>query len=154
MVAVADAVAVDAYFHRYRQTIAIGDSGDVTADLAAEMRELITTFSTPAGAVMAQLISQAQLDAELAATLRQRWVQPRRAVTEAVLRRGIARGQVRPDCDLAAVMDALYGPLYYRLTVRHEPLEPELADTLVRVVLDGIRPPARPGGPPPSGGTA
>ena len=38
------------------------------------------------------------------------------------------------------VLDQLYAPLYYRLTMQHEPLGPALADALVRTLLDGIRP--------------
>jgi AcrR family transcriptional regulator len=134
------AVAVDAYFHRYRQTIRFEDTGDTAADIAAQMRELIQTFRGQAGAVMAQLIGQSQDDPDLAATLRERWLHPRREAAGAVLLRGIERGQIRADVDLAALLDLLYAPLYYRLTLGHEPLDPELADTLVGVVLDGVRP--------------
>ena len=40
---------------------------------------------------------------------------------------------------MATVMDQLYGPVYYRLTMGHEALTPVLADTLVTSLLDGIR---------------
>ena len=38
-------------------------------------------------------------------------------------------------------MDQLFAPLYYRITMQHEPLTADLADALVRTVLDGIRTP-------------
>src|ERR1700686_3400026 len=50
------AVAVDAYFHRYRQTIDFEDTGDVARDLAAQIRSTIDAFRSRAGAVMAELI--------------------------------------------------------------------------------------------------
>ncbi len=37
-------------------------------------------------------------------------------------------------------MDQLYAPIYFRLTMRHLPLDPRLPETLVRNVLDGVRP--------------
>jgi AcrR family transcriptional regulator len=133
------AVAVDAYFHRYRQTIDYEDTGDVARDLAAPMRSVIDAFRGRAGAVMAELIGQAQSDANLAGVLRTRWLAPRRAATMAVLQRAIDRGQLRPDIDIPAVMDQLYAPLYFRLTMQHEPLEDALAETLVTTVLNGVR---------------
>jgi hypothetical protein len=35
-------------------------------------------------------------------------------------------------------MDQLYGPLYFRLVARHEPLTVEFADELVRNTLEGV----------------
>ena len=36
------------------------------------------------------------------------------------------------------VLDQLYGPIYYRLLLRHEPLDAGLADVLVSTTLEGI----------------
>ncbi len=133
-------VAVDAYFHRFRETIEFEDSGDLAADLTAQVGLLVEAFGGRAGRVMAELIGLAQSDPELAATLRDRWLDPRRAASAAVLRRAVERGQLRPDTDIAALLDQLYAPVYYRLTMGHEPLDGRLAPTLVRTVLDGARP--------------
>ena len=133
------AVAIDAYFHRYRQTGTFADTGDVQADLTAQIRVLIRAFRGRAGRIMAELIGQAQSDAALADALRTHWIGPRRAATAAVLRRAVDRGELRPDIDIPTVMDQLYGPVYYRLTMGHEALTPALADTLVTSLLDGIR---------------
>lgn len=133
-------VAVDAYFHRFRQTIELEDSGDLAADLTAQVGLLVEAFGGRAGRVMAELIGLAQSDPELAATLRQRWLEPRRAASAGVVRRSVERGQLRPDTDIAALLDQLFAPVYYRLTMGHEPLDRALAPTLVRTVLDGARP--------------
>ncbi|MHB1712796.1 MAG: TetR/AcrR family transcriptional regulator [Acidimicrobiales bacterium] len=133
------AVAVDAYFHRYRRTLLFEDTGDVARDLITQIHLLIDAFRGRAGAVMAELIGQAQSDPNLAETLRSGWLDPRRDATAAVLQRSIGRAQIRPDIDIPALMDQLYAPLYYRLTMQHQPLDDGLAETLVRTVLDGVR---------------
>jgi AcrR family transcriptional regulator len=133
------AVAIDAYFLRFSQTILFGDSGDLATDLVAQMLVLIKAFRGRAGAIMAELIGQAQTDPSLAETLRTGWLKPRREASTAVLQRSIERGDLDPDIDIPAVLDQLYAPLYFRLTMRHEPLTPDLAATLVRNVLYGIR---------------
>lgn len=132
-------VAVDAYFHRYDQTREFADTGDLADDLTGQIRVLIDAFRGRAGEIMAELIGQAQSDPVLADTLRTRWLEPRRRASADVLERAISRGQVRPDIDVAVVLDQLYAPLYYRLVMQHEPLTGALADVLVDTVLVGIR---------------
>ncbi len=97
-------------------------------------------FRGRAGQVLAELIGHAQADPALAETLRTRWLAPRRDASGAVLLRAMDRGQVRSEADIPSLLDQLYGPLYYRLTMGHEPLDDRLAATLVRTVLDGVRP--------------
>jgi AcrR family transcriptional regulator len=134
------AVAIDAYFHRYRLTITFNDTGDVARDLTMQIEAMTEAFRGRAGEVMAELIGQAQCDPALAGMLRERWIGPRREMTAGVLRRAIERGQIRPDVDVEILMDQLYGPLYYRLTVRHQPLDETLPTALVGTLLDGLRP--------------
>ena len=134
------AVAVDAYFHRYRATAEFGDTGDLATDLTGQISLLLTAFRGRAGAVMAELIGQAQADPALADTLRVRWLEPRRRATATVLHRAVDRGEIRPDLDLELVMDQLYAPIYYRLLLGHEVLARGLAEQLVRTTLEGVRP--------------
>jgi len=134
------AVAVDAYFHRHQETYSFDDTGDVARDLGTQLRLLIKAFRGRPGEVMAELIGQAQTDPVLAETLRTGWLQPRRDATAIVLRQAIERSQIRPDVDIPTVMDELYAPLYWRLMMRHQPLDDRLADELVRNTLDGVRP--------------
>ncbi len=132
-------VAIDAYFHRFRHTIDVADSGDVDLDLTAQLERLIGAFDGRPGVVMAELIGQAQSDPALAETLRTRWLEPRRAAAIAVLERAVGRGQVRADADLTVLMDQLYAPIYYRLIMGHQPLDRQLAGILVADLLDGVR---------------
>ena len=133
------AVAVDAYFHRFDETYSYVDTGDVAADLTTQVRLLVHAFRGRAGEIMAELIGRAQTDPALAETLRTGWLVPRREAAAAVLERAVARGQLRPDVDIPTVMDELYAPLYWRLLMRHQPLDDALADELVRNTLEGVR---------------
>jgi AcrR family transcriptional regulator len=132
-------VAIDAYFHRYRQTIAFPDTGHVGDDLISQMLVMIAAFRGRAGELMAELIGQAQSDPALAETLRTGWLQPRREVSAAVIQRGIDRGELRADISMAVLLDQLYGPVYYRLVARHEPLSDDFARELVSNTLNGVR---------------
>jgi AcrR family transcriptional regulator len=134
------AVAIDAYFHRYRRTVPFEETGDVARELTVHMRTLIRAFQGRAGEIMAELIGQAQTDPALAEVIRSRWLAPRREATSAVLERAIERGEIRPDVDLELLMDQLYAPIYYRLSMRHQPLTVGLAEQLVETALNGARP--------------
>ncbi|MGC1239612.1 MAG: TetR/AcrR family transcriptional regulator [Acidimicrobiales bacterium] len=134
------AVAIDAYFHRFRETSVFPDTGDVVRDITVQILSVIETFRGRAGYVMAELLGHAQSDPALAEMLRIRWLQPRREAATVVLQRAINRGEIRSDVSLPVLMDELYGPVYYRLIARHEPLSDEFAHELVANTLRGVRP--------------
>jgi AcrR family transcriptional regulator len=133
------AVAIDAYFHRYRATAVFEDTGDLATDLTGQIRLLIDAFRGRAGEIMAELIGQAQTDAALGDTIRMHWLGPRRVATADVLQRAVERREIRPDTDVPLVMDQLYAPIYYRLLMGHAPLTSAMAEALVRTTLEGIR---------------
>ena len=45
------------------------------------------------------------------------------------------RGELRSDIDHAFISDLLTGPLFYRVLVRGQQLEPDIAERTVDVVL-------------------
>ncbi|MGA7834743.1 MAG: TetR/AcrR family transcriptional regulator [Acidimicrobiales bacterium] len=132
-------VAIDAFFHRHRQTLVLPDTGDIGEDLTTQILAVVRAFRGRTGEIMAELIGHAQFDPALAVSLRTRWLQPRRDVTSVIIQRGIDRGEVCSDVSIPVVMDQLYGPVYYRLVARHEPLSDEFCYELVRNTLRGIR---------------
>jgi AcrR family transcriptional regulator len=134
------AVAIDSYFHRFRQTISFEDTGDLACDLQGQVVAMVEAFRGRAGQVMAELIGQAQSDPDLAETLRAKWIEPRREVSAAIVQRAIDRGEIDPETDIQVLLDQVYGPIYFRLTIRHQPLDVALTETLVRTALDGVRP--------------
>jgi AcrR family transcriptional regulator len=94
------------------------DSGSAAEDARLHLSSL-THFLTggPAGRVLAALIGQAQHDPHVADELRRRYLGPRRAHDRQLLIRAIERGELSPDADLDATLDALEGPIYFRALV-------------------------------------
>jgi hypothetical protein len=70
---------------------------------------------------------------------------PRREVVREVLLRGIDAGEFRAGLDLEATIDALYGPVFYRLLVGHGPLNQAWTERVAEIVLDGCRVDGAPG---------
>jgi AcrR family transcriptional regulator len=133
------AVALDGFLDRVHHSIAIPEDATTVEALEYQLDELIKLFrDTECGPIMRAIISQVESDAELAKAVRERWLAPRRAVTYEVIRRGIDRGELKPDLDIAVAMDQLYGPLYHRLMFGHANLPADLAHTLVAQLVAGI----------------
>jgi hypothetical protein len=104
------------------------------------MRRLLEVMRTGRGQKMLALIAQGHTDPEIAQAFMERWILPRRAVVRAVLQRGIARGELRADVDLEIAIDALYGPLWFRLLLGFGQVDGNYADALAEHVLVGLAP--------------
>jgi hypothetical protein len=89
----------------------------------------------PAGKVLLALIGEAQHDEEMARLFHDRYLDGQRARELAMLTRGVASGELRSDLDAGAALDALCGPVYYRVLVTGEPVPPAFTDKLVADVL-------------------
>jgi hypothetical protein len=98
---------------------------------------VLTTTTT--GTAVTALIAEAQIDPSLAESFREQFIQGRRAVTQTILERGIERGEVRPDVHLELVLDVIYGPIWYRLLLKHATLDDAFAQELVNFLILGIQ---------------
>jgi AcrR family transcriptional regulator len=135
------AVVMDAFLADTAPEMPFPDTGSTREDLRRQMRSVIRLFNTPTvrGPFVA-LIGASQHDPTLAAALRERFVASRRAAAGDVLRRGVERGELRPDLDIEVAMDALYGALYYRLLVSGQRLTPRYADVLLDQIYPALAP--------------
>ncbi len=135
------AVAMDALLEHVTIAVPFLDSGSTVEDICEQLRSAVEFLNTGhAGHVIAGLIGDAQHDPKLAALFRAQYLAVRREQARMMLQRGIERGQLRDDIDLEVTLDALYGPIYYRLLIGHGPLDPHYATELARTVLSGLCP--------------
>jgi AcrR family transcriptional regulator len=116
------------------------DTGCLREDLRRQIGGLAEALNGPFGTILAGIVAEAQADPDAAAAFRALYLAPRRAEAKQALARGQARGEIRAGADLDAATDALYGPLLFRLLTGHAPLTPCFANSLIALVLDGLRP--------------
>jgi AcrR family transcriptional regulator len=93
--------------------------------------------------VMPGLVDAMSRDVELARTVREGFLAERRAALRAVMERGVERGDLRADLDPELALDVLGGALFYRLLITGGPIDRQLADGVVELILRGFEP----GGP-------
>jgi AcrR family transcriptional regulator len=134
LVTAAVAVLVD-------QEIVVPDTGSTRADLLRLMREAVELYrgSMP-GRLMPNLVSAMAQRPELARAVRDGFLARRRAALADVIRRGIERGDLRPDLDLELALDVLGGPLFYRLLITGGPIDEALAENVAELILRGFAP--------------
>jgi AcrR family transcriptional regulator len=121
--------------------IAIPDTGSTRTDLVTLMHSAVEVYSgsVEAGA-MPSLVDAMSRNAELARSVREGFLAQRRAALGAVLERGVERGELRSDLDLELALDVLGGPLFYRLLITGGPIDRDLADGVVELILRGFAP--------------
>jgi len=121
--------------------IKVPDTGSTRGDLLGLMQGAVEVYSRSIeAAVMPSLVDAMSRDAELARAVRERFLAGRRAALRAVLGRAVERGDLRPDLDVELALDVLGGPLFYRLLVTGAPIDQELAEGVVELILRGFAP--------------
>jgi AcrR family transcriptional regulator len=129
-------VLMDNFSTDARSELALPDLGSVREDLLAYLRQLALFLTeAPAGAVLTALIGQAQHDRAMAATFRDSHLAEHRERERTLLWRGIARGELPADLDVDTALAELIGPVYYRVLVTGEPVDPAFTDSLVTSFL-------------------
>jgi len=131
-------VVMDAFLASTAPEISFRDTGSTRENFRRQLRAVVKVLAGPPGRIIATVIGGGQLDPELGEAYRTRWQAGRRVESRQTLQQGISRGELRKDTNVDLVLDALYGPLYYRLLVKHAPLTPSYADALVDLVFPGL----------------
>ncbi len=131
-------LVADAFLSSVIRETHFPDTGSVREDLRAQMQRLASIFRGSRGRILRLLIGGGQSDPELIAAFRNRFLLPRRAEAISILQRAIDRGQLSRDIDRNMLLDALYGPLYFRMLIGHGPLSASFVDDVCDAVMDGL----------------
>src|SRR5579859_3254382 len=106
-------VALDAFGAQLAAESVIHNTGSVRRDFKLQLREAIAFFTSPLGGMLRQFLAEGQSDPEFLALFRTRFLKPRRDALLVIWRRGVERGEVRPEPDGELVLDLIFGPMVY-----------------------------------------
>ena len=113
------AVVTDSFLEFIAQEIHFENTASQKAKLRRQTHKLAQIFSGQSEKIIAALVAESQFAREVTDAFRSRWISVRREATKKVIHRGICSGEFRVDLDVEAAIDALYGPIYYRLLIAH-----------------------------------
>jgi AcrR family transcriptional regulator len=136
------ALAAEAYFAQSRPVLGFADTGDVRADLIAQLDAFVRWLKDDgAEKPVSELIGAAQMDPSLASAWSESYALPRRELARERLRVAQRQGQLREDADLDIIVDQLWGACYHRLLVLKVPFDASIVERLVDHALHGAAPP-------------
>jgi AcrR family transcriptional regulator len=128
-------ILLDTLVEEADRRLKIPEDGPVVDSVRGYLRALARFLTKEdAGKVLLALIGEAQHDAATAALFHERYLDPRRARERALLKRGVAEGELPAGLNLDATLDALIGPVVYRALTGAKISRP-FVDGLVHRVL-------------------
>lgn len=137
------AVAMEAFLSATERKVAFPQTASAIADVTAQMRVLAEAYRGTTGRIVAELIALGQSDPDSRKAFVDGYLEPRRSVARAALRRGVEQGEIRADVDIDTLVDALYGPIINRMMLGHGPLNEDFVEKIATFVFDGVRCPER-----------
>ena len=129
-----ETLVLDVMLEQAAQTVAVPDTGSLRGDLLELARRSAAIQSSPAGeAVVRAVAGEAAGNPDIAAASRRFWAE-RLELDRMILRRARERGEIAPETASRPVIDALLGPLYFRLLVTGQSLDDAYIESVVDVV--------------------
>jgi AcrR family transcriptional regulator len=117
------------------------DDSVTTSDALYEVARAISNIlRSAAGDAMRTIKCEAAADPELARAIDDRFQAPRREAMLELLRRGVARGEVRPEAVSPLVADVLPAVLAHRVLLQRERVtERDITDIIEQIVIPLVR---------------
>lgn len=133
------ALAMAGFLAETAPKIAYRPAESAVAEIREQMQRVARVYGGKVGRIIAAIVAQGQGDPETLRAFVDGYVRPRRADAMRALQRGIEVGELRAEIDCEVVLDALYGPITYRLLVPHAPLTAAWAGALADHVFSDLR---------------
>lgn len=133
------AVVMDGYLSAATARLPVPDTGSVMNDIMIHATNLSIFLRSREGKIITELIGEGQTDAGLAEAYRTRFFTPRRQEARQLLERGVTRGELKENLDIASTIDLLYGPIFYRLLITGDMLDEAFVKYMINSAFEGIK---------------
>jgi AcrR family transcriptional regulator len=131
-----DNLIVDAMLDNSAQIVPVPDTGTLRTDLIAVAQAVAHNLNEPSGAALMRM-SALSVDEAFATARREFWACRLHAVS-VIIERAITRGELTPCVDAEALLLAVIAPLHMLAMVMHEPIDEQLPERLVDLVLPSV----------------
>jgi AcrR family transcriptional regulator len=133
------AIALEALDENLGTVVDFQDTGDIVEDLRHHMSGVTTMLaSTQIGPLIQGLIAAAQSDPALSRAHLAKVIEPANTFWLARIAHAQASGEIRGDADAQAIIDMLFGAMYYRLMLHTRPLETQQIDDALHIAFSGL----------------
>jgi len=135
------AVVIDAFLHTHVRHTPMPKGVSPRDALIRHVHLLVEEYSGWSGRIVSQILAEGQGDPDVLREFRERFWYGRRAVVSEVFEEARRQGELRTDIDTEIQMDMLYAPIYFRLLMRHLPLDKKFADAHCVAMMQILAPP-------------
>lgn len=135
------AIVIDAFFEEVVPKTPFERMPTAAEAIVRQCTRMIRVLNGPQGRVVAQIIAEGQGDPTVLEHFRTIFLRNRRSAAREIIQAGIDRGEFRADVDLELIIDLIYGPMWYRLMVGHQPLDKAFAESLPQLAIAALRKP-------------
>ncbi len=119
------------------------DTGSLQTDMLELLRGIITRIQTPMGKVVDQIVVGHYSQPELAEVRRVYWRDSFNSA-EVLIQRAKDRGELPEEIDARFLMEAAIGPILVRTIATAQPLDDQLPEQIVALLLFGVKSTKRP----------
>ncbi len=99
---------------------------------------LVNFFSKREGEIFLELLSEAQFDSDVLDELRGKIIEPRRLAIKQLIIKGVSQNLFKKQTNIEWLIDAIYGPIYYRALIKHKRLDQKFSHQHINYWLELI----------------
>lgn len=132
------AVLVDVLTEAAAATIPTPTGQDPVRALRREVRRVASAANAFPGRLLMALLGHAQHDPAIRDAFLTRLFEPRHRASADAIRRAQALGTIRREVDADLATDLFFGPLFFRMLVRHAPPSEAFAEQTFRYAMEGL----------------
>jgi Transcriptional regulator len=131
-------LVIDAVSQTITADLPVPNTGSLSKDIRAMLHEFVEVTNRPSGRAILKLLAEGRSDPDLKEALRLRFLEQRTTNLTMMLKRGLARGEVRADVDMELAIDMGVATVIHRLLFMEEPLDHEAADHLANLLISAV----------------
>lgn len=133
------ALVMDAFLETTAPKIPFSKSGSAADALTLQVKRVIKLLRGRDGRIVAEMVAEGQSDPHILEEFRSRFFSQLLAPARDIIENGKASGELDKCLDTDLALDLIYGPIYYRLLVGHQPLNDALAKGLANKVVTALQ---------------
>ena len=137
------AIVIDAFFEQVVPKTPFDRTPTAAEAIERQAARMARILNGPQGRIVAQIIAQGQSDPSVLEHFRNVFLINRRSAAREIIQSGMDSGEFRRDVDIELIIDLIYGPMWSRLMVGHQPLNREFAETFSRLAIAALKPESR-----------
>lgn len=132
------AIVIDAFFEEVVPRTTFEKAPTAAEAIQRQAMRIMKVLNGRQGRIVAQIIAEGQNDPAVLEYFRSMFLRQRRAAAGEIIQAGIDSGEFLADLDIELAIDLIYGPMWYRLLVGHQPLDRAFAETLPKLATAAI----------------